>query len=268
MSKQFININTGENIEKVMFPDNQPHVNIKNIKDGDEVNVVCALTDANAVLQLLQLSNALQHAFAKKKTLVIPYLMAARYDRLMVTGDSVDLQVIAQLINSCQFEKVILFDAHSDVSSMLINNSINITNEAMVKAYQQENAVLICPDAGAAKKISKYFEWNKNLTDIVYCNKSRDLATGKLTLQVLEPEKCIDRNCVIIDDICDGGGTFLAIADQIKPKHLSLVVSHGIFSKGFDKLQEKFHEIIVSNSMFKKYDAAFITTKKIDYASL
>jgi ribose-phosphate pyrophosphokinase len=53
---------------------------------------------------------------AKRKNSIIPYLMAARYDRLMQQGDSFDLEVVADLINSCGFEKVLLFDVHSEVS--------------------------------------------------------------------------------------------------------------------------------------------------------
>jgi ribose-phosphate pyrophosphokinase len=157
-----------------------------------------------------------------------------------------------------QFGKVILFDVHSDVSTMLINNCINIFNEQLVKTYSKENAVLICPDAGASKKMGKYFDWNHHITDIVYCNKSRDLSNGAITLKVLEPEKCTNRNCIIIDDICDGGGTFMAIASQIEAAHLTLTITHGIFSKGFTALEEQFDEIIVSDSYCKLYESNIV----------
>ena len=257
---KIINLNTAEGIALTLFPDNQPHVNIAGIGEGDEVKVICSITDAVKLLQLLQTADALDNLFAKKKVLVIPYLMAARYDRLMVTGDSIDLKVIARLINSCHFEKVFLFDVHSDVSTLLINHAVNITNRQIVEQYNRPDALLICPDAGAAKKVSKYFEWNNNLKDIVYCSKNRNLATGALTLEVLEPEQCRGRNCVIVDDICDGGATFLAIAEKIQPAHLTLIVTHGIFSKGFAALEKKFDEIIVSDSYCKVYDSAKVKT--------
>lgn len=262
---KIININKQENIKTIVFPDGQPHINISNIIEDDNVKVICSITSTSVLLQLLMCANAIDNVFAKKKELVIPYLMGARYDRYMQTGDSIDLKVIANLINNMQFARVVLFDVHSDVSTMLINNCINISNEQLVKVYDKENAVLICPDAGAAKKISKYFDWNKNLTEIVYCNKSRDLSNGKLTLQVLEPEKCNARNCVIIDDICDGGGTFLAIAEQINPSYLTLVITHGIFSKGFESLEKKFDKIIVSDSLCTEYVSSIINTIKITF---
>jgi ribose-phosphate pyrophosphokinase len=257
-----INLNTGEGVKITIFPDGQPHVNINTINEGDEVKLVCSITDTSKLLQLLETANALDNLFAKKKVLVIPYLMAARYDRLMQAGDSIDLKVVANLVNSCCFEKVYLYDVHSEVSLLLINNAIGITNENLVRAYDRPDAVLICPDAGASKKIGKYFGWNNNIKDIVYCSKNRDLATGALTLEILEPDVCTNRNCVIIDDICDGGGTFLAIAEKIQPAHLTLIVTHGIFSKGFETLHQYFQQIIVSDSLYKTYDSPVVKTLK------
>lgn len=259
-----ININTGQGIQLTVFPDGQPHVNISGVEEGEDVSLTCSLTSSEKVLQLLMASDALDNLFARKKLLIIPYLLGARYDRLMLPGDSIDIKVIAKLINSCGFEKVILFDVHSDASTLLIDHAVNISNKKLVEKYSKENAVLICPDAGAAKKMAKYLEWNAHFTDIVYCSKNRNLATGKLTLEVLEPEQCAGRNCVIVDDICDGGGTFLAIAEQIKPAHLTLIVSHGIFSKGYTALEQKFNSILVSNSYGKKYESGLLQTFDVE----
>lgn len=243
-----VNINKQIRCNTFLFPDKQPHINIDGVNENDKVQVTCSITDANNLLLLIQCSNSLDNLFAKKKELVIPYLMGARFDRLMQKGDSVDLKVIANLINGCGFEKVYLYDVHSDTSTVLIENSINISNAKLVKQYTKEDAILICPDAGAVKKVSKYFELNSNIKDVIYCNKIRDLRNGNITLKVLESDKCEGKNCVIIDDLCDGGGTFLAIASQIKPAHITLIVTHGIFSKGFEVFKGIFDEIIVSDS--------------------
>jgi ribose-phosphate pyrophosphokinase len=263
-----IHLNIPAGVRFTLFPDNQPHVVVEDIRPGDEVKVVCSITDSVKLLQLLQTANALQHAGAVKKILFIPYLMAARYDRLMLPGDSFDLEVVAGLINSCGFEKVQLLDVHSPVALELIRHAENISNRFLVEKYNQENAVLICPDKGASKKVDEYLLWNKGLTEIVYCNKTRDLATGKIFLEVLEPERCLNRNCVIVDDICDGGGTFLAIAEQVRSAHLTLIVTHGIFSKGFSALEKAFDQIIVSDSCCKSYGAEKVKTITISHASL
>lgn len=253
-----VDLNINKNVRFILFPDNQPHVIVEGVAAGDEAEVICSITDSFKMIHLLQTANALDHLQAKKKRLIIPYLMAARYDRLMQHGDSLDLEVIAGLINSCGFEEVLLFDVHSEVSLQLINNAINSNNKQLVDQYTKPDAIVICPDAGASKKVTEYLNWNKNLKEIVYCDKKRELSTGRLTLQVYDPQKCDNKNCVIIDDICDGGATFLAIAEQIRPKHLTLIVSHGIFSKGFAMLEKRFDEIIVSDSYGKTYNSTIV----------
>jgi ribose-phosphate pyrophosphokinase len=262
---KYIDINKQEGVRFTLFPDNQPHINLTGDLDleGQEVTVKVSLLDSQLMLNLLQVSNALDKVFAVKDTLIIPYLMAARYDRVMQPGDSVDLEVISGLINSCGFRKVILHDVHSDVATALIKNSVNVNNQELVRQYNKPNSILICPDAGAVKKVSKYLDWNKNLTDAVYVNKTRDLSNGNLTIKVLEPEKCEGKDCVIVDDLVDAGGTFLGIASQIKPKSLTLIVTHGIFSKGCKMFEGVFDQIITSDSYCRSYDSSVVKVIKL-----
>lgn len=245
-----INAITQDRVSFLLFPDNAPHVGIKDVAEGDEVEVIIRLGSSLDMMHLLLISDALETIGAIKVSLVISYLMSARYDRVMHTGDSLDLRVVANLINSCRFRRVSVFDPHSETALALIKRSHAIDSRPLVESYQLDNAMLICPDAGAAKKVEKYAFWNNRITDVVFCTKTRHLATGAVTLKLLDPhDDCLDRNCVIIDDICDGGATFLAIANQVvQPKTLTLIVSHGIFSKGLRQLKERFTEIITTDS--------------------
>ena len=242
-----INLITHERVQVRLFPDNQPHVVISDVNPGDKLRVVCPIRSSLEMVQLLLVKNAIKHAGASISSLVIPYLMGARYDRIMQPGDSFDLEVVADLINGLECDSVNLFDVHSPVATALIRNSHNHNNSLLVKAYDQDNAVLIVPDKGAVPKAQEYAKWNPRISLLVYCEKERD-ADGRVSLKVIQPERCTGRNCVIIDDICDGGATFLAIADQIHPENLTLIVSHGIFSKGFRRLRDKFDNIITSDS--------------------
>jgi ribose-phosphate pyrophosphokinase len=239
------------------FPDGQVHLKIDYGREKlERGKVKCSIRNATDLLLLQLYCSALEHKNTQgikedKKELHIPYLMGARFDRVMTKGDSFDLQVIAKVINDCNFEKVYLYDVHSNVATALIKNSVNVNNNFLVSKYIRTNAILICPDAGASKNIERYLKNTTNIVDVVYCIKNRDLNTGKIALKVLEPEKCEGRNCVIIDDLCDGGGTFLAIAEQIKPRNLTLIVTHGIFSKGTEVLTDEGINIICSDSYQK-----------------
>jgi ribose-phosphate pyrophosphokinase len=263
----YIDINAGIGFKSFLFPDNQPHITLVPC-EGSQFIVKCSITNSIELINLLQVADAIDSIGKEKRLLSIPYLMGARFDRVMQKGDSFDLRVISNLINSMNFQTVKLRDVHSDVATALIKNSTNEDNSYLIPYYDKENSILICPDAGASKKVNNYFNWSSNIKDAVYCIKHRDLTTGEITLKVLEPEKCIGKNCVIIDDLCDGGGTFLAIAKQIKekeshPKSLTLIVTHGIFSKGFKELEKYFDEIIVSDSYRKAYDSKIV--KVVNY---
>lgn len=250
-----INLNTGEGYTKIIFPDSQPHINIQVEENEYLARVICSIDSPAKLLELCLVANALDNLKSiSKSELHIPYLMGARYDRVMHIGDSFDLKVIAKIINSLDFLDVYIYDPHSDVATALIERSEAVDNKELVQAYDKENAVLIIPDAGAEKKAYKYAEWNENLKEPVHCIKHRELSTGKISLQILEPEKCAGRHCVIIDDICDGGGTFLGIAKSLRdngwnPLSMTLIVTHGIFSKGIAPLAEYFDQIICSDSL-------------------
>lgn len=251
---------TPKDIKTFTFPDGQPHVVLPpEALDNATCELEWPIRNPLELVQLMMICEVLDHHRVFKDTLFIPYLMGARFDRRMQPGDSVDLKVVANVINDCNFDEVQIFDVHSDTALQLIDSSTNIDNSALIRMYNQPDAVLICPDAGAAKKTDHYLKSKWNLKELVYCIKSRNMSDGKITLKVLEPEKCKGRNCVIIDDLCDGGATFLAIAQQIEPRHLTLIVSHGIFSKGLDELKKHFQHIITSDS-YKTTNDPIVTT--------
>lgn len=245
-----IDINNQEGVKFLLFNDNQPHAMLQDGLHGISVNVRIAIRSSLDLLHLMLTADALNNSHCVKETLQISYLLGARSDRHMTSGDSFDLRVIAEVINMVKFKEVLIVDPHSDVATALINNSSAVSNKFLVREYVKENAVLIVPDAGATKKSPKYFEWNGNLVDEVVCIKHRNVENGKLTLKVIEPEKCAGRNCVVIDDLCDGGATFIAIAEQIQPQHLTLVVTHGIFSKGTAVIQKQYDQILVGETYF------------------
>ena len=86
---------------------------------------------------------------------------------------------------------------------------------------------------------------------MIECSKSRDVKTGKLKGFKVYADDLQGKDCLIVDDICDGGGTFMGLAEELKNKNagnLYLAVSHGIFSKGFDHLAEHFTKIFTTDS--------------------
>ncbi len=229
------------------FPDSQPHIKIDaasaNILDKTEpLRILTRVSNANDLLLALFIKNTLDYWEFEKVELHISYLLAARMDRVMLDGEPFSLKVMAAIINQGNFRKVKIFDPHSEVSTALIDRSYTVTNHEYVSDvltdYFARNKVagysLVSPDAGALKKIHKLAH-HLNADNVVECMKERDVRTGALTSFKTTTEDLSGKICFIIDDICDGGGTFAGTAKMLKEKGASkviLVVSHGIFSKG------------------------------------
>lgn len=209
----------------------------------------------------------------KEIHLYTPYFMGARSDRKFEGGGNNYLKdVIAPVINSLNLESVTVLDPHSDVLEACINNFRKLgiadgTNSLVKWATREiygviDNGnypfILVSPDAGAQKKIYKVAEQIGYTGDIITCSKSRDV-DGKLTKTIV-PNLDISKDLIIIDDICDGGATFINIAKEaakqypaLKNPKIYLIVTHGIFSKQFKKLDKYFDGIYTTNS-YKDFD--------------
>jgi ribose-phosphate pyrophosphokinase len=185
----------------------------------------------------------------------------------MIPGEPLSVKVYADILNAMQLNKVFVFDAHSEVTPALLNNSTVIPNYAFIKEVLNkigQNVKLISPDGGALKKIYKVSEFLGGV-EVVECSKSRDVKTGKLSGFKVYEDDLQGMDCLIVDDICDGGGTFVGLAEELKKKNagkLYLAVSHGIFNKGFDVL-DCFDKIFTTNS-FKDFDDQRVEVVKFE----
>ena len=141
--------------------------------------------------------------------------------------------VIAPIINSQGYEKVTILDPHSDVLEACINNfekqdnsdlldfafrdyflTKRISNLVMTSNF--DGVRLVSPDAGALKKVFHCAEQLKYKHEVIIASKHRNIETGKIDythvpMSVLDA----DKDVFIIDDICDGGRTFIEIAKAV-----------------------------------------------------
>jgi len=192
--------------------------------------------------------------------LYVPYIVGARSDRKFESGGTNYLKdVLSPVINSLGFKTVTCIDPHSDVLEACIKNFRKESNTTLMQFAQQNlpkdgEYILMTPDAGASKKIYKLAEQIGYKGDIITCSKDRDIE-GKLTKTNVPLKNLSNKNIIIIDDICDGGATFINIAKVIKNHYIGhscpkiyLVVTHGVFSKGFEELAKYFDGIYSTNS--------------------
>lgn len=252
-----------ENHELIVFPDGQPHVNLVGAFDGplDTTIINAHITSPKDLFELCLLVNAIKtHRDGKNINLNILYLMGARYDRNMKKGleDSFDLKVVSNIINSLGFNSVSILDPHSDTSLALIENSRAYdAHDQMSNVFMgySKDRVLVVPDAGAFKKSNQYKE-TYNCEDSILCLKERSVVDGSLKTKVIDPCKAEGKDVIIVDDICDGGRTFINIAEEIKgkgvkPKSMTLAVTHGIFSQSIYVFKGFFDHIITTDSYYE-----------------
>lgn len=182
--------------------------------------------------------------------LLLPYLPGARQDRRQ-PGEALSCKVYADIINGCNFTNVVCADPHSDVMPALINNLTIVSPEEILKYYLLPVYTLyegiIIPDAGATKRCQRVAAAFNLPTYQAY--KHRDMSTGKLSgfsCEELPPHGTF----LVVDDICDGGGTFMGLAAAIGPEvKLDLFVTHGIFSgDNAENLYKYFGRIITTDS--------------------
>jgi len=187
-----------------------------------------------------------------RTVLILPYMPGARADR----GNPFGLSVYARFINDLYLHQVIVFDPHSEVTqdsltpfeSLTVVHSDELFDQKHMRAVLNQYNGIIAPDKGAAFRAAAVAKV-ANLP-VFTASKNRDEATGKLSgfaIEGLDP----DGTYLIIDDICDGGGTFLGLkeASGLGFGQIDLYVSHGVFSKeALHNLSENFEYIYTTNS--------------------
>lgn len=239
--------------ESFLFKGGEPHIKIKtDLWHEEEVTITHRLNSFNDVGLMLLAIDALQRMGIDIIKLFIPYFPAARQDRVMIPGEPLSVKVYADLINNAGVYHTTVFDAHSEVTAAVLDRCTIIPNHQFIEkvVHQLNDPLLISPDGGALKKIYKVSEYLGG-REVIEGSKSRDVKTGQLKGFKVYADDLQGKDCLIVDDICDGGGTFMGLAEELKRKNagkLYLAVSHGIFSKGFDDLANYFEKIYTTDS--------------------
>jgi ribose-phosphate pyrophosphokinase len=216
------------------FPDGQPHIILGRSVHNEIVRITVRLTSLEELFDLLLVRDILKRN-NNVIHLSIRYLMGARMDRPIDDCQPFTLKVITDMLQG--FASVQILDAHSQVAVDLLDAAnLYPYHEVrdLLRDFDPTNTAIVVPDKGAHARVQALIGGTGH-TRIVLCHKERDLATGKLYGFAIEDSSRIRDECVIIDDICDGGRTFVGLASLLRAagaKYITLFVTHGIFSKG------------------------------------
>jgi ribose-phosphate pyrophosphokinase len=248
------------------FPAGEAHIKREEQRDLEPIEIAILQPSAATIhddLFKLAMWNSyiLRHDYEKfhyspkrhtKTVLVLPYIPGARADR----GNPFGLEVYADFINDMYLSQIIVFDPHSEVSEELLGDEMNLTvvhsdelwRQAYIKPILDEYTAIIAPDKGAVERASAVAD----ILDLplLTATKERDFETGKLTNFAIDGITEEGRY-LIVDDICEGGGTFLGLVESfpVEPDQIDLFVSHGSFSgHALYKLPKTFYKVYTTNS--------------------
>ncbi len=231
------------------------------------------LNSANDIIALLLTVDAIRRILTTVTIdLIIPYFPYARQDRVCNPGEPLSVKVMANLINGLKCDRIVIIDPHSDVTPALLNNCHVVTQADILadsdlgKRLEKENWALIAPDAGAEKKtleVAKRIGKSGQYLDVFCASKIRDTKTGKILFSTFHDD-VRGRKVILVDDICDGGRTFIELAKVLQEKEvqeIALYVTHGIFSKGLEPLRPYFNQIYCCHTMLfpEEQDSNFLT---------
>jgi ribose-phosphate pyrophosphokinase len=183
-------------------------------------------------MHVAQLKELIYSLSGPRCVLELPYLPYARQDKPVTNQSTFAFRTFASLLNALQFREVVVFDPHNLQFSYLIQN-VNPIMPNVAPLLEKLHAAPVYPDSGAAKRY-------KADSTAIHCEKIREPLTGKIegltVIGTVEPKAYL-----IIDDICDGGRTFIEVAKKLYEAgatEVHLYISHGIFSKGLEPLRE------------------------------
>ena len=189
---------------------------------------------AENLIELLILIDAAKRASAYKIIAVIPYFGYARQDRKDKPRTSIGAKLMANLLSAAGVDRVITLDLHADQIQGFFEIPVDHLYSSNVfypyiQSLKIENLCMVSPDTGGTKRASTYA---KALDcDLAIGFKQREKKNEVANLQIIGDVK--DKNCIIVDDIIDTGGTLIKAANKLKEngaKSVMAMCTHGLLS--------------------------------------
>jgi ribose-phosphate pyrophosphokinase len=238
-------------IETMVFPGGEPHVKLPEFS-GD-VLLFLKLRSWNDVGFAALVADSISRSGARAVHSFVPYFPAARQDRAPDGRAPFTLRYTSLLLSPDKQRGIIVFDPHSTVlfSTAQIDQAFMPSDLDVPRGADVVG--IIAPDKGAAERARKFRDAFYPGRELIQCAKRRDPSSGSLSGYSM-PSLPARGRYIIVDDICDAGGTFNLLAQEFKAdplangSKLELFVSHGIFSKGLTAIDPVIEHITTTDS--------------------
>ena len=190
----------------------------ENVRGGDVfiVQPTCPPTDAN-LMELLVMLDAFRRSSAERVTAVIPYYGYARSDKKDRPRVSIAAKLVANLIATAGADRVLTMDLHAAQIQGFFDIPVDHLYAAPVfighyQANPMQRLTVVAPDTGGAERARAYAK--RLNAELALCDKRREKANVAEVMNVVGDVR--GRNCLIVDDMCDTGGSLTKVAKALK----------------------------------------------------
>ena len=254
------------------FSDHEVFVEIRENVRGEDIFVVQSTSKPanDNIMELLITIDALRRASARRITAVIPYYGYARQDRKAAPRTPISAKLVANLITSSGADRVLTLDLHASQIQGFFDIPVDnlYTSPAFAADIKQnfasENLVIVSPDVGGlvrARDIAKRVG-----TDLAIVDKRRPRAGVSEVMNIIGDIH--GKNCIIVDDIVDSGGTLCNAAEALIEKganSVSAYITHGVLSaNAHEKIaNSKLKNLVITNSIEPKKETLEVKNIRI-----
>ena len=242
------------------FSDGEVQVQINENVRGSDVFIIqstCAPTNDN-LMELLVMVDALRRASAGRITAVVPYFGYARQDRRVRSARvPITAKVVADFLSGVGVDRVLTCDLHAEQIQGFFDVPVDnvfgspVLIEDILKKTDLVNPIVVSPDIGGvvrARAVAKLL----NDTDMAIIDKRRPRANVSQVMHIIGD--VADRDCILVDDMIDTGGTLCKAAEALKErgaKRVFAYATHAVFSGSAAKnlASDALDEIVVTDTI-------------------
>ena len=240
---------------------------LENIRGKDVFLMQTAVDPINDhLVELLIMIDAAKRASAGRITAITPNYFYARQDRKAASREPITARLVADLLTTAGANRIITIDLHSDQTQgffVIPLDNLPIRSTLMRKAKElvgEEEAVVVSPDAGAAKSATKIAM--KMGLDLAIINKMRTAHNEAKALSIIGAD-VKGKTCIIFDDMVDTAGSLCASAEMLKEKgakKIFALATHAIMSgNAVEKIESSpIDRLVVSDTIPLKVKSAKI----------
>lgn len=190
------------------------------------------------LMEQLIMIDALKRGSAKTITAILPFYPYARQDKKHRGREPISARLVADLLHTAGADRLVSVDLHTDQIQGFFDGPVDhmhampILTDYIRNKYSLDNLCVVSPDAGRVKTAEK---WANTLGDapLAFVHKTRSIEeANKVTANRVVGE-VEGKNCVLLDDMIDTGGTIagaVGILKEAGAKSVIIACTHGVFS--------------------------------------